>query len=109
MANDRTERNKKIYLLELAIFMASSTRDAIKWRQYAPLRLLQSLIKVLDFPNKIKEIESDEFLEEIKDLLEENRELRREEEAFETFMDEIIAKLIKEYENRLRSYSSFKE
>jgi hypothetical protein len=87
--------------------MASSTRDTIKWRQYAPLRLLQSLIKVLDLPNKIRLIEKrDEFLEEIRDLLEENRDLRRDEEAFESFMDEIVAKLVNEYECRLKTQLS---
>jgi hypothetical protein len=102
MDKDRSERDNT-HLLELAIFMASSTRDAIKWRQYAPLRLLQSLIKVLDLPNKVKWIEKgDDFLEEIRTLLEENVDLRRDEEAFETFMDDIVARLIKEYESRLK-------
>ena len=101
MEIDRTEEEGSQYLLELAIFIASSTRDAIHWKHYGTLRLLDSLIKVLDLPNHIQCIEKDRFLEEVKIELEKNKSLRTEEEAFADFLDEVIQKMLKEYRNRL--------
>jgi hypothetical protein len=52
------------YLLELVIFMASSTRDVINFKHYGTLRLLRSLVKVLDLPNHVKHVKKDKFLDE---------------------------------------------
>ena len=101
MESCKSEKEEGHYLLELAIFMAASTRDVINFKHYGTLRLLRSLIKVLDLPNHVNHIEKDKFLKGIKMELEKNSSLTRDEEAFTTFLDQLIVKMLKEYRRRL--------
>ena len=101
MESFESEKEENEYLLDLAIFMASSTRDVINFKHYGTNRLLHSLIRVLDLPNNVKQIKKDEFLEEIRMELEKNMLLTRDEEAFATFLDQLIVKMLKEYRRRL--------
>lgn len=102
MQDCETEEESQ-YLLELAIFMLSSTRDVIKFRHYGTNRLLRSLIKVLDLPNHIENIKKDKFLEEIRTELEMNTSLVKNDKAFADFLDGIIVKMLREYKLRLTS------
>lgn len=92
---------KNIYILETALFIASSTREVIQWKQYGSLRLSQILIKFLNLPNEIDSLEQDPFLFEIKNEIENNIELRRDDEKYEKFLDSIIVKMMDEYKKRL--------
>ena len=101
MESFQNENEEDHYLLELAIFMASSTRDVINFKHYGTYRLLQSLIRVLDLPSHIEHIKKDEFLEKIRVELDEFREKRKDKEAFTRFLDQLIVKMLKEYRQRL--------
>lgn len=101
MESFKTGKKEDQYLLDLALFMASSTRDVINFKHYGTNRLLRSLIRVLDLPNHVDHIKKDEFLEEIRMELEKNRSLTRDKEAFTAFLDQLIVKMLKEYKGRL--------
>lgn len=104
MGRSRTER-KDVHLLDLAIFMASSARDAIKFKQYEPIRILRSLTKVLELPDHLNCIEKDGFLEGIREelvyTLENSRPLKNKERTLTTFLDKAIIKMIREHKRRL--------
>ena len=89
----KTKLNNNTYLIETALFITSSAREVVKWQQYGSLRLYQTLIKFLDLPNKIDVIKKDEFLEKIKQEMENNMSLRRDEEKYEKFLDSLIVKM----------------
>jgi len=101
METYKTESEEDQYLLELAIFMASSTRDVINFKHYGTIRLLRSLVKVLDLPNHVKHVKKDKFLDEIRMELEMNRSLTKDKEVFANFLDDLIVKMLKEYRSRL--------
>jgi hypothetical protein len=89
------------YMIETALFIASSSREVIKWEQYGSLRLSQTLIKFLNLPNEIEILEKDAFLEKIKNEVENNMDLRRDKEKYEQFLDSLILKMMDEYKKRL--------
>jgi hypothetical protein len=97
----KNEIEEDDYLLELAIFMASSTRDVVNFKHYGPYRLMQSLIRVLDLPSHIEHIKKDEFLEKIRRELDEFLEKRKDKEAFTRFLDQLIMRMLEEYRHRL--------
>jgi len=105
MESSQNESEEDHYLLELAIFMTSSTRDVVNFKHYGTSRLLESLTRVLDLPNHTKHIKKDEFLEKIRVELDELRdeflEKRKDKEAFITFLDRLIVKMLEEYRRRL--------
>ena len=98
-----TEKEKSEYLLDLAIFMASSTRDVIHFEHYGAWRLLSALIRVLDISNYVEHLKKDRFLDEVRKELLENRPLIKDKEAFAVFLDQLIVKMLEEYKHRLNA------
>ena len=103
MEKCETEMHGEPYMLELVLFMMSSARDIITFEHYALNRLLRSLAKVLDLPNRTDSIKKDRFLDEIRREIEGNIPLTRDKEALAVFLDRLIQKTLSEYEHRLTS------
>jgi hypothetical protein len=97
----KTHLENNTYMIETALFIASSAREVVKWQQYGSLRLTQTLIKFLNLQNEIEAIKRDDFLEKIKEEMENNMNLRRDEEKYENFLDNLVIKMMEEYKKRL--------
>ena len=99
--NEQSSLRDNNYIMETALFIASSIREVIKWKQYGTLRLSQTFIKILNISNEIESLKRDEFLENIKNDFEKNMHLRLDEQKYEEFLDDLIIRMLIEYKKRL--------
>ena len=99
--NKKPHLENNNYMIETALFIASSAREVIEWQQYGSLRLSQTLVKFLNLQNELSITEKDAFLEKIKNEIKNNMDLRRDKEKYKKFLDSLIVEMMDEYKKRL--------
>jgi hypothetical protein len=90
------------YLFELAVFLATSARNCIDESPlYGPFRLLDALSRLVDLPKYVGGLEEDQFLQEMKTIVDEKKFLVTSDvEDFKKALDEIVEKFAKELKKR---------
>ena len=90
------------YLFEVALFLATSAQVCLDEPPlYGPLRLLDALSKLTDFPDYVAGLNPDPFLKEIKAIVDEKKFLvMRDVDGFRKAIDEIVEKFTKEIKKR---------
>ncbi|MEM1586991.1 MAG: DUF6092 family protein [Candidatus Bathyarchaeia archaeon] len=90
------------YLFEIAVFLAVSARNCIDEPPlYGPFRLLDALSKIIDLPKYAPCLKEDQFLREIKAIVNEKKFLvLYNPEEFKKSLDEIVKMFARELKKR---------
>jgi len=92
------------YIFRLVNFLVSSARGCIDEPPlYASFRLLDALERIIDLHLYVPCLKEDNFLKELKSVVEENKFLvLTDPEKFKVFLDELLRKLAREAGSRAR-------
>lgn len=90
MADSTSEGDK--FLFEIAVFLASSARNCIDEPPlYGPLRLLDALSRIAEFPKHASCLHEDPFLQKVKAFVDEKKFLvMYDVEGFKKAADEVV-------------------
>ncbi|MFX0206603.1 MAG: DUF6092 family protein [Candidatus Hodarchaeota archaeon] len=90
------------YLFEIATFLVMCAKESLDPTcQYAPLRMLDAIEKLADFPQYVLDLKEDSFLQHIKLEIEEAGDLvMNDPEAFQNFMDRLVDQFVEEMKKR---------
>ena len=90
------------YLFEIAVFLATSAQGCLNEPPlYGPFRLLDALSKLADFPDHATGLSPDQFLKEIKAIVDDKKFLvMYDVDAFKKAIEEIVEKFAKEMKKR---------
>lgn len=100
MINSKNVGNE--YLFELALFLATSARNCIEEPPaYGPLRLLDALSRLADFPKYAPSLNEDPFLQEMKVFVDERKFLvTTDVKGFRQAAEELVERFAKELKKR---------
>jgi hypothetical protein len=90
------------YLLELVATLATSARGCIdEPPTYGPLRLIEALSRLTDFPKYATCLKDDEFLHNIKAEIEQKKHsLMFDAQEFQDMLDRVVLQVAKELKRR---------
>lgn len=90
------------YLFGLAMYMLTSARGLVdEPTMYGPLRLVESISRLIELPEYASCIKQDSFLSAMKRKVDKNKfEVMASEEKFVNFLDELIREFAAEMKRR---------
>ncbi len=99
----RERKSGNEYLFDLALFLIMSARGCIDEPPlYGPLRLINAISKIADFPKYARCLKEDKFLIKMKKEIERNMDLvMYDQEEFKKFLDILVKKFSIELKRRM--------
>ncbi len=98
----KAKQSAEEYVFGLAMYMLTSARGLVdEPRMYGPLRLVESISRLVELPEFASCIKRDSFLGAMKRKIDQNKfEVMASEERFVNFLDELIREFAAELKRR---------
>lgn len=100
--NDQEKTSGNAYLFEIATLIIMCAKESLDPScKYPPLRMLDFIVKLAEFPQYVTELNEDPFLLHIKQEIDEADGLfSNDQEAFQNFMNRLVDQFVEEMKKK---------